>query len=221
MNRTEILKSIEESGIVAVIRLNDVAKLQNIISALAKGGIKALEITMTTPNAIGIISDLSQKLDDNFLLGAGTVLDADTAEKVIDAGAQFVVSPVLNADIISTTHEHDKVCIPGAFTPTEILAAWNFGADIVKIFPATALGPQFFKDIHGPLPDIKMTPTGGVSLENAAEFIKSGACFLGVGTALLDKKMIAENDWKGLTKRAKDFINEVKIGRGEIPGLSP
>ena len=215
MNRKQILNSIEESGIIAVIRLSDATKLQNIIFALEEGGIKALEITMTTPNAIGIISDLSQKLDANFLLGAGTVLDADTAEKVIDAGAQFVVSPVLNADIIATTHEYDKVCIPGAFTPTEILAAWNFGADIVKIFPATALGPRFFKDIHGPLPDIKMTPTGGVSLENAAEFIKSGACCLGVGTALLDKKMIADNDWKGLAKRAKDFVTEVKKGRDQ------
>ncbi len=213
MTRSEILKSIADSGIVAVIRLSDAEKLQNIISSLEKGGIKALEITMTTPNAIGIIKDLSEKLDDNFLIGAGTVLDGETAEKVINAGAQFVVSPILNPDVISMSHKYDKVCIPGAFSPTEILSAWNLGADVVKIFPATALGPGFFKDIHGPLPDIRMTPTGGVSLENAAEFIKAGAYCLGVGTALLNKKMIADGDWDGLADRAARFVAEIKKGR--------
>ncbi len=216
MTKNTILETIEESGIVAVIRLSDAAKLQKIIYALEEGGIKALEITMTTPNAIGIIRDLSQKLDGDFLIGAGTVLDALTAEAVINAGAQFVVSPILDESIILKTHEYDKVSIPGAFSATEIYKAWSYGADVVKIFPATALGPRFFKDIHGPLPDIKMTPTGGVSLENAAEFIKSGACCLGVGTALLDKKMIADNDWKGLAKRAEDFVSEVKKGRDQI-----
>jgi 2-dehydro-3-deoxyphosphogluconate aldolase/(4S)-4-hydroxy-2-oxoglutarate aldolase len=216
MEKNTILQIIEDSGIIAVIRLSETQKLEKIIAALSRGGLRALEITMTTPNAQGLINDLSQKFDGEFLLGAGTVLDAKTAEQVIKAGAQFIVSPILDVNIIKKTKELNKVSIPGAFSPTEIFQAWYSGADIVKIFPATALGPRFFKDIHGPLPDIKMTPTGGVSLENAAEFIRAGASCLGVGTALLDKKMIADNDWDGLTENAQKFVNEVKKGRGMI-----
>jgi len=217
MKREQITESLEESGIIAVIRLDDVARLEKIIQALSAGGIRALEITMTTPNAVDIIRSLARKLNKDFLLGAGTVLDTTSAEQVIDAGAQFVVSPVLNIDVIRKAHEFDKPCLPGSFTPTEILTAWQNGADIVKIFPATALGPRFFKDIHGPLPDIKMTPTGGVDLDNAAKFIEAGACCLGVGTSLLDKQMIANEDWPGLTALAKKFIAEVTKGRQLTP----
>jgi 2-dehydro-3-deoxyphosphogluconate aldolase/(4S)-4-hydroxy-2-oxoglutarate aldolase len=169
---------------------------------------------MTTPNAIEIIRELSKNADDNFLIGAGTVLDAQTAGDVIDAGAQFVVSPILDKAIIDKTHEYHKISIPGAFSATEIYTAWSYGADVVKIFPATVVGPRYFKDIHGPMPDIKMTPTGGVSLANAAEFIKSGACCLGVGTSLLDKNMIAGDEWEKLAEKAAAFVAEVKKGRG-------
>lgn len=214
MSKQKYLQIIEDSGIIAVIRLSDVAKLEKIIGALASGGIKALEITMTTPNAVEIIQDLAKKLDDEFILGAGTVLDAETAETVIRAGAKFIVSPIMEPDVIKMTQKYDMVSIPGAFSPTEIVSAWNYGADIVKIFPATALGPGFFKDIRGPLPHIKLTPTGGVSLDNAAQFIQAGASCIGVGTSLLNKKMIAEENWDGLSRLAADFIKQVRKGRG-------
>ena len=213
MNRTEVLTQILECGIVAVIRLADISRLENIIRALTEGGVHALEITMTTPDAPDIIGDLSKKYDDKFLVGAGTVLDTETARTVIQAGARFVVSPVLNPEMIRLVHRYDRLMISGAFTPTEILSAWEHGADVVKIFPATALGPKYFKDIHGPLPQVRLTPTGGVNLENAADFIRAGACCLGVGTALLDKKMIADSDWTGLAQRASKFVEAVKKGR--------
>jgi 2-dehydro-3-deoxyphosphogluconate aldolase/(4S)-4-hydroxy-2-oxoglutarate aldolase len=214
MYREVIVNKIIESGVVAVIRLSGKEKLLDIINALSKGGIAAMEITMTTPNAIEIINDFSRQIGDDFILGAGTVLDSETGRAVILAGAQFVVSPVTNIDMIKTVHRYDKAVFPGAFTPTEILHAWENGADVVKVFPATALGPQFFKDIHGPLPQIRLTPTGGVSLENTGEFIRCGASCVGVGTALLNKKIIAESDWKALTENAKKFIGEVQKARG-------
>ena len=213
MPREKIVNKIIDSGVVAVIRLDGKEKLGDIINALSSGGISAMEITMTTPNAIEIIHDISQQVDDNFIIGAGTVLDSETARAVILAGAQFVVSPITNLDMIRTVHRYDKAVFPGAFTPTEILNAWENGADIVKVFPATALGPQFFKDIHGPLPQIRLTPTGGVSIENAAEFIRCGASCIGVGTALLNKKMIANSDWTALTENAKRFVAEVQKAR--------
>ena len=213
MERGQILARIIDSGIIAVIRLSDISKLEGIIGALTSGGISALEVTMTTPNAPDIIKQLSRRYDGEFLIGAGTVLDTETARMVIQAGATFVVSPVLNPEMIRMVHRYDRLMIAGAFTPTEILSAWENGADVVKIFPATALGPGYFKDIHGPLPQVRLTPTGGVKLENAAEFIKAGACCLGVGTALLDKKMIGDSDWNGLAQRALKFVEAVKKGR--------
>jgi len=213
MNRQAIVQKIEESGIVAVIRLNGSDHLDKIIEALAKGGVRALEITMTTPNAVEIIGNISKTLSDEFLIGAGTVLDSEIAEVVINAGAQFVVSPVFKPAIIETVHKFDKAVLPGAFSATEILAAWEAGADIVKVFPATVVGPGYFKDIHGPLPQIKLTPTGGVTVDNAEEFIRCGAVCLGVGSALLDKKMIQKQDWQGLTERARQFKAAVERGR--------
>jgi len=213
MSKQNILQKIEESGVIAVIRLNSSEKLPQIIDALAKGGVRALEVTMTTPNAIEIIQEASKNLSDDFILGVGTVLDQETARMAILAGAEFVVSPVLNISLIKMVNRYGKVMISGAFTPTEILAAWENGADVVKVFPATTLGTKYFKDVKGPLPQVKLTPTGGVSLDNTAEFIKVGASCVGVGSALLDKKMIEENDWDGLTKLASMFRAEVEKGR--------
>lgn len=210
MDRNEVLKIIEDSGIVAVIRLNDVAKLEKIIDSISRGGVKAMEITMTTPNALDIIGELSGRINNNFVLGVGSVLNGEIARKAIDAGAQFVVSPIFKQELVDVAHLNNCPVIPGCFTPTEIQTAWEGGADVIKVFPATKLGPGFFKDILGPLPHLKLTPTGGVKLENAAKFIKAGAVFLGVGTALLDKKMIAESRWSDLTDLAKKFINEIK-----------
>lgn len=213
MERQQILNSLISSGIIAVIRLSEDKKIDYIISALSEGGVKALEITMTTPNAIDIIKNISKKNKGDFLIGVGSVLDPETANAAIHSGAQFIVSPILNVDIIKMGHRYDKVVIPGAFTPTEIINAWESSGDIVKIFPATVLGPKYFKDIHGPMPQVKLSPTGGVNINNAADFIKAGAVCLGVGSALIDKKLVENSDWEELSKRAATLVEEVRKGR--------
>jgi len=213
MNRQQIVEMIEKSGVVAVIRLDRSDQLDKIMDALDKGGIRALEVTMTTPNAIELIGNITRTMSSKFLIGAGTVLDPETARQVIVAGAEFVVSPVFNPNVIKIAHEYDKAVLPGAFSATEIFTAWNAGADIVKVFPATAVGPKYFKDIHGPLPQVKLIPTGGVTVDNAEEFIRCGAVCLGVGSALLDKQMIKNQDWMGIEERAKEFIAAVERGR--------
>ncbi|HOO13827.1 MAG TPA: bifunctional 4-hydroxy-2-oxoglutarate aldolase/2-dehydro-3-deoxy-phosphogluconate aldolase [Candidatus Marinimicrobia bacterium] len=213
MDRQTITAKLIESGLVAVIRLDSGEKLPGIISALRQGGINALEITMTTPGALEIIKNFAAQTGKDFLIGAGSVLDAETARLAILNGAQFIVGPIFNPEVIRMCHRYDKPAIPGAFTPTEILTAWEQGADLVKVFPTTALRPSYIKDILGPLPQVKLLPTGGVTLENAAEFIRSGACCLGVGTALLNKKMIAADDWQALAKHAEAFRSAVLTGR--------
>lgn len=215
MNRQQTLAFIEENGVVAVIRLGETKKMLDILQALKNGGIKAFEFTLTTPNAVEFIKEFSQKGDQDVCIGAGTVLDPETARLAILAGAQFLVGPTLNLRTMETAHRYGKVIIPGAYTPTEILTAWENGADIVKVFPATTLGPKYFRDILAPLPQLKLTPTGGVSRENIVDFIKAGACCVCVGSALLDKKMIADSNWKGLAEHASAFVKEVKRGRGQ------
>ena len=208
------MQRIEDCGLIGVIRLNDAEKLKGVIGALRDGGVIALEITMTTPGAMEAISEVAGELGEDFLVGAGTVLDPETARMAILAGARFVVSPVLNLDVIRMVHRYDRVAVPGAFTPTEILTAWDHGADVVKVFPATALGPKYFKDVHGPLPQVKLSPTGGVSLENAGEFIRAGACCLGVGSALVPREAVARSDWAAITERARAFLSEIRKARG-------
>jgi 2-dehydro-3-deoxyphosphogluconate aldolase/(4S)-4-hydroxy-2-oxoglutarate aldolase len=213
MTRLELLQNMTESGVVAVIRLSDPGVLDPLSDALVAGGVKCLEITMTTPRALELISDAVHRNHKEILIGVGSVLDSVTAREAILAGAQFVVSPVLDVEVIHLSHQYDKVVISGAMTPTEILKAWREGADLVKVFPATALGPKFFRDIKGPMPQIRLTPTGGVNLDNTAEFIRAGAECIGVGSALLDKQMILNKDWKGIEKNARAFCEQVKIGR--------
>ena len=213
MDRINTIQLIEEIGIIAVVRINNADNLIPLVDALCEGGVNAIEITMTTPGAVDLIGIIASKYKDDVIVGAGSVLDPETARAVILAGAQFVVSPVLNIKMIHLTHRYDVAVIPGAFTPTEILKAWENGADVVKIFPATALGPKYFRDIHGPLPQVKLTPTGGVTLENTAEFIKAGACCVGVGSALVTKELFNNNDWIGIKNRAIEFRNAVNKGR--------
>lgn len=208
------MQRVEEAGIVAVIRLQEPGKLRAVVEAIAAGGIRALEVTMTVPGAVELIRELAPTLPPGFLLGAGTVLDTDTARRVIDAGAQFVVSPVFRVDTIRACHERGVPSMPGCFTPTEILDAWDAGADIVKVFPATALGPTFFKDVRGPLPQVKLMPTGGVTLDNAGDWIRAGAVAVGVGTALLDAKAIAAGDYATLRANAERIVRSVGAARG-------
>jgi len=214
--RLRVVAGIEEAGVVAVIRMKEADRLRAVVDALIEGGLRALEVTMTVPGAIELIRGVSATLPTGFLLGAGTVLDEDTASRVIDAGAQFVVSPVLRPGIIEACHRHDAAVLPGCFTPTEILTAWESGADIVKVFPATALGPTFFKDVKGPLPDVKLMPTGGVTLANAGDWIRAGAIAVGVGTALLDGEAIAAGHYGVLRDNAARIMAGVRAARGVV-----
>lgn len=216
MSRIETLQRLSDSPVIAVIRMNDTSKLMNVIEALNHGGVKFIEITFTTPNAADVIKDVSKKVSSDFVVGAGTVLDPETARTAILAGAKFVVGPVLNIETIRLVHRYDIMMLPGAFTPTEILTAWEYGADVVKVFPATALGPNFFKDIKGPLPQVRMLPTGGVSVENAGEFIRAGAFAVAAGTDLLDKSAIANDKFEIIAEKAKRLIANVKAAKKQF-----
>jgi 2-dehydro-3-deoxyphosphogluconate aldolase / (4S)-4-hydroxy-2-oxoglutarate aldolase len=212
--RQAVTSAIERAGVVAVIRMQDADRLRAVIDALADGGVRALEVTMTVPGAIDLIRDLASTLSEDFLLGAGTVLDPQTAARVVDAGARFVVSPVLRPAIIDVCHRLDVPALPGCFSPTEILTAWEMGADIVKVFPATTLGPGFFSDVRAPLPQLKLMPTGGVTLGNAGDWIRAGAVAVGVGTALLDRAAIAAGHYSVLRDNAARIIAGVRAARG-------
>ncbi|MGA2586445.1 MAG: bifunctional 4-hydroxy-2-oxoglutarate aldolase/2-dehydro-3-deoxy-phosphogluconate aldolase [Candidatus Aminicenantales bacterium] len=209
MTRDEALDIILTTKVIAVIRMPDAAKVARTAEAIRRGGVRAIEITMTTPGALEIIGEMAGEKRAGVLIGAGTVLDAATAAAVIQAGADFVVSPVLNFDMIRVCRDGDTFVAPGAFTPTEILAAWGEGADVVKVFPASAAGPKYFKDLKGPFPDVRLMPTGGVSVENAAEFMRSGACCVAIGTALLDPDAIATGDWEALTRKARTLMESL------------
>ena len=211
--RESITADLERSGVVAVIRMKDADKVQAVVDAIAEGGVRAIEVTMTVPNAIALIAALAPRMPKGITFGAGTVLDADTAAKVIDAGAQFIVSPVFRRSLITACHERGVPVTPGCFTPTEILDAWDAGADIVKVFPATALGPGYIKDVRAPLPHVKLMPTGGVTVENAGEWIKAGAVAVGVGSALLDTKAIEAGDYAALRARAERIVANVRSAR--------
>jgi len=215
MTKQEVLDHILSTGVVAVIRMKDTQRLKRVIEAIRLGGVKSIEITMTVPGAVQIIANLVKTVPDDVLVGAGTVTDVETANKVIDAGAKFVVGPILNVDIIKLCNQRGVVIMPGCYTPTEIFTAWKAGADIIKVFPATSLGPKYFKDIRGPFPDLRLLPTGGVSVDNVGEWIAAGAVAVGIGSDLLDKKAIDEERYEVLTERAKRMVeNFVKAKKG-------
>jgi 2-dehydro-3-deoxyphosphogluconate aldolase/(4S)-4-hydroxy-2-oxoglutarate aldolase len=184
-----------------------------VIDALGAGGVRALEVTMTVPRAIQLIDAIAPGLPADFVIGAGTILDPETARAAILAGARFVVGPVFNRAVVDLCHRYDVAVMPGCFTPTEILQAWDAGADVVKVFPATALGPSYFKDIRGPLPQVKLMPTGGVTLENAGAWIAAGAVAIGAGTAMIDATAVAAGDWAAITRRASAFVEAVRRAR--------
>ena len=209
----EILEAIIASGIVAVVRVNSAQEAVEVCGAIAKGGVKPIEVTMTVPGAVDVIKDLRNIMKEEVILGAGTVLDSETARAVILAGAEFIVSPTLNLGVIETCRRYSKVVVPGAFTPTEILTAWEAGADIVKVFPATVGGPKYLKDILGPLPQVRLIPTGGVNLENTPDFIKAGAVAVAAGTSLVSKVALKEKNYDIITEMARKFIEAVKVAR--------
>ena len=210
MRRDKARDAILASKIIAVIRMSDAGRIIEVTEALRKGGVNVLEITLTVPGALDIIRALADKRPEGVLVGAGTVLDADTAAAAIWSGADFVVSPITDAGMIAACRAHDTFVAPGAFTPTEIVSAWDKGADVVKVFPATSMGPQYFRDLKGPFPQIRLMPTGGVTIENAREFIKAGAAAVGIGTALVDKKTVEAGDWNALTERARQLVDSLR-----------
>ena len=211
--RSENLGAIKAGGVVAVLRADRPDALVEVAQAIGRGGIGAVEITMTTPGALDVIGECANRLGGEFLLGAGTVLDPETARAAILAGAEYIVTPTMNPDVITLCRRYDKIVIPGALTPTEILTAWECGADIVKVFPATAVGPRYFKDVKGPLPQIDLMPTGGVDLENAGDFIRAGACAIAVGGNLVDRAAVAAGDWQTLTDTARKYVDAVRTAR--------
>ncbi len=214
MPRETDLKRVLDCGIVAVVRFSDPGPLVEVVRALAEGGVTVAEVTFTVPNAVDVIREAKKQLGDRILLGAGTVLDTETARAAFLAGAEFIVSPAVNVDVIRICRRYDKLIMPGAFTPTEILTAWEAGADIVKVFPADVVGPAFFKAVRGPLPQVKLMPTGGVDLTTAAEFLKAGAVCLGVGGQLVDPKLVAAGEFGKITDLAKKYVAAVKAFRG-------
>lgn len=210
MSREADLKRVLECGLVAVVRSTDSRQLVEVVEALADGGVTVAEITMTVPGALDVVRQAKAALGDRVLLGAGTILDPETARAAILAGAEYVVSPTLNLDVIRMCRRYDKAVMPGAFTPTEILAAWEAGADIVKVFPADVVGPAFFKALRGPLPQIRVMPTGGVDLKTGTAFLQAGACCLGVGSQLVEPQAIAARDFGRIRDLARQYVAMVQ-----------
>jgi 2-dehydro-3-deoxyphosphogluconate aldolase/(4S)-4-hydroxy-2-oxoglutarate aldolase len=210
MTRDQVLDRLLAAKAVAVIRTKDAAKLAEAADALRRGGVMAIEVTMTVPGAVEVIRRMAKAKAEDVLVGAGTVLDAGTAADVIAAGADFVVSPITDAGMIEFCRAAGVLAAPGAFTPTEIVAAWRAGADIVKVFPATSLGPQFIRDVRGPLPQLRLMPTGGVTIENARDFIAAGACCVGLGAALVDAKAVEAGDWSAVEARARRLMASLR-----------
>ena len=209
MSKKEILDEILKRKAVAVLRVKEEDKLKKVIQAIDAGGVSVAEITMSVPNAIQLIEKMSQELDSRIIIGVGSVLNKQTAEEAIKAGAKYVVSPILKKEIIETALKYDVPVMPGCFTPTEIYSAFEMGADIAKVFPADVVGMQFFKAILAPMPHLKLMPTGGVSLTNAGDWLKAGACAVGLGSALVDDKAIKEENYLKLTENAKSIMNSI------------
>jgi 2-dehydro-3-deoxyphosphogluconate aldolase/(4S)-4-hydroxy-2-oxoglutarate aldolase len=215
------LRQVLDCGIVAVVRSRDSQQLVDVVRALADGGVTVVEITMAVPDALDVLRQVRRALGERVLLGAGTVLDAETARAVLLAGAEYVVAPTVNLEVIRLCRRYDKLVMPGAFTPTEILAAWEAGADIVKVFPAEVVGPTFFKALRGPLPHIRVMPTGGVDLGTAAAFLKAGACCLGVGSQLVEPDAVTKRDFGRIRALAGQYVAMVEQVRREMaPPLS-
>lgn len=212
-SKSEVIEKIKQIGILPVIRASSAAEAEQVIKAIARGGIKTIEITMTVPDAVDLIADLS-KSNADILIGAGTALDAKTAERCVRAGAKFIISPALDFDTIKFCNENEIVVMPGALTPTEILAAWNAGADFVKVFPASAMGgASYLKSLKAPLPHVKLIPTGGVSLATAADFFRAGAEAVGVGADLVDLTALREGRIDSISETAGRYVEIAKAAR--------
>jgi len=211
--RTKIVQRLMDGGVVAIIRTGSSEPLIDIARALVAGGITSIEVTMTTPGAVAGIGRIAEGLGDSVLLGVGTVLDSKTCREAVNAGAQFVVSPGFDEAVHATVKEMQKVSIPGALTPTEILRAWTAGADLVKVFPLGPLGPGYLRELMAPLPHVKLMPTGGIDAANVGEWFRAGALCVGAGAALVNREAVAKRDWGAITERARVFARAVADAR--------
>jgi 2-dehydro-3-deoxyphosphogluconate aldolase/(4S)-4-hydroxy-2-oxoglutarate aldolase len=216
MSKISNLSRVLGSGVVAIIRADDGSRLADVAEALVAGGVEVMEVTFTVPKAHRVLETVADRLGDKILLGAGTVLDPETARIAMLAGAEFIVSPAVNLDVIRCCRRYDKLIFPGALTPTEVLAAWEAGADIVKIFPSEVTGPGYLKALGGPLPQIRLMPTGGVNLETAAAFLQAGACALGVGGSLVESKAVAAGDMARIESLARQYVKIVQETRAAM-----
>jgi len=213
MDSHQYLDRVLNNGLVAILRAPSGDQLVKVAEALYEGGVEILEVTLTVPNALEIINDVSKRLGDKVILGAGSVLDPETARAALLAGSEFIVSPVVNLDVIKLCRRYSKLIMPGAFTPTEIITAWEAGADIVKVFPADVGGPSYLKAVKAPLPQVRLMPTGGVDLNTMESFVKAGACAVGLGSSLVEKDAIANGDMNRITDLASQYVakmNEIK-----------
>ena len=214
MNKSEVLRQITSAGIIPVVRAQSADEAMRAVEAIKEGGISVLEITMTVPGAVRVIEEVARRYESDAVVGAGTVLDAETARLCILAGARFIVSPALDPETIACSRRYGIVVLPGAMTPSEVLTAWTAGADLVKVFPAGSLGgAAYIRNLKAPLPQIEMVPTGGVSLKTAADFIRAGAAALGVGTDLVDTTALRDGNARMITERARQFVEIVKEAR--------
>ncbi|MCA9163662.1 MAG: bifunctional 4-hydroxy-2-oxoglutarate aldolase/2-dehydro-3-deoxy-phosphogluconate aldolase [Planctomycetales bacterium] len=214
MSKDQQLSRVLSSRIVAIIRAPSGELLVDVAEALLAGGIDVMEVTFTIPGAVRVLERVADKLGDRVLLGAGTVLDTETARAAMLAGAEFIVSPNTNLSVIEMCRRYDKAIMPGALTPTEVVTAWQAGADIVKIFPSDIGGAKYLKALKGPLPQVRMMPTGGVTVDTAESFLKAGACALGIGGSLVESQAVANGDFDRITSLARQFVEVVR-------GISP
>jgi 2-dehydro-3-deoxyphosphogluconate aldolase/(4S)-4-hydroxy-2-oxoglutarate aldolase len=210
----DTLRTILDTGIVAIVRSDSPAGLVETVRALAAGGVRAIEVTMTTPGALAAIAAAAGQAGGQFVIGAGSVLDSESARAAILAGAEFLVAPNTDVSTIAMAKRYGKVVCPGALTPTEVVTAWQAGADLVKIFPASFTGPAHIRALAGPLPQVRFMPVGGVDLANAAEFIRAGAAALGIGGSLVNSKLIAAGQWDRITEAARQYVAAVREARG-------
>jgi 2-dehydro-3-deoxyphosphogluconate aldolase/(4S)-4-hydroxy-2-oxoglutarate aldolase len=209
VTKPEIIARLLAPGIVAIIRADSSDQLLDVAQALLDGGVTAMEVTMTTPNALEVISEVSAKFGDDILMGVGSVLDPETCRSAILAGAEFVVTPVTKPEVIRMSNRYGKPIASGAFTPTEALLAHESGADFIKIFPADQAGPAYIKNLLAPLPMLQIIPTGGVTPETAADFLRAGCVALGAGSSLVSKEALKNKDWSGITATAQRFVEAV------------
>ncbi len=210
-----VIQRIVDGGVVAIMRAKSSDQLLEAAEAVREGGVTAIEVTMTTPGALQVIEQAVARYGEHVLFGAGTVLDPESARAAILAGAQFIVAPALNLKTVELCRRYNIPVMPGAYTPTEILTAWEAGADFVKVFPASVGGPAFIKALKAPLPQVRMVPVGGVDLTTTADFIRAGADLVGVGGELVSQRLLDERDFAGITERARSFREEVAKGRGK------